>query len=343
MHLKPGFQAPAELNQRHLALLHLVLIQMAPYIYSPLSTSSDEIRLITLKPGSWDDPVHVSVNHVGLIALPEPETERLSVKELRATLPHGKTAHETPDGRYFFGDNKYFAKTWEHPNSTIAKAKYAPKDTERPLAAVQYEALSYLWGEEVDENRTIYVYDMSSEQDRTTSDMQMTELSIRSNLFEALQHLRKEDIERRLWIDAICINQEDTDERAREVQRMARIYGLAQRTVVWLGSEAATTKLSFQTLRLWASYLLKDVHGLRCFCDPDGPFGAGKWQEELWPAISNTESKLLGAVNETLGRAYFRRLWVTCHRLEFNRPSNTLSDSARNQDVIAEGSCRLRA
>jgi heterokaryon incompatibility protein (HET) len=37
------------------------------------------------------------------------------------------------------------------------------------------------------------------------------------------------------WIDAICINQNDVAERDHEVRRMAKIYKLADRVVVWLG------------------------------------------------------------------------------------------------------------
>ena len=41
-----------------------------------------------------------------------------------------------------------------------------------------------------------------------------------------------------LWIDAICINQNDDDEKSSQVQRMGEIYGGAERVLVWLGSEA---------------------------------------------------------------------------------------------------------
>lgn len=38
-----------------------------------------------------------------------------------------------------------------------------------------------------------------------------------------------------LWIDAICINQHDLAEKARQIPLMTRIYSTAARVLVWLG------------------------------------------------------------------------------------------------------------
>ncbi|KAJ4345301.1 uncharacterized protein N0V89_011431 [Didymosphaeria variabile] len=69
------------------------------------------------------------------------------------------------------------------------------------------------------------------------------------NLYEALLHLRDPFFEQILWIDAICINQQDVREKATQVAAMARIYGLAKRVVVWLGAEADGSTFAFQKLR----------------------------------------------------------------------------------------------
>ncbi|KAI1451255.1 heterokaryon incompatibility protein-domain-containing protein [Annulohypoxylon moriforme] len=42
-----------------------------------------------------------------------------------------------------------------------------------------------------------------------------------------------------LWVDAICINQQDVDERNREIPRMRDIFSLASSTVAWLGKAAS--------------------------------------------------------------------------------------------------------
>ncbi|KAH8900958.1 hypothetical protein GQ53DRAFT_611188, partial [Thozetella sp. PMI_491] len=85
---------------------------------------------------------------------------------------------------------------------------------------VRYEALSYCWG------------DLGSD---STIECNGKALGIRRNLEEALRHLRHRDKPRLLWIDAICINQDDRAEKADQVPLMRNIYSRAERTLVWLG------------------------------------------------------------------------------------------------------------
>ena len=60
-------------------------------------------------------------------------------------------------------------------------------------------------------------------------------LEIKPNLAAALRELRDEISVRILWIDAICINQSNPEERNQQVPMMADIYGQASRVCVWLG------------------------------------------------------------------------------------------------------------
>lgn len=83
-----------------------------------------------------------------------------------------------------------------------------------------YEALSYTWG---DSKRT---HTISC--DRKT-------FGVTTNLFEALTHLRNSGAKRTIWIDALCINQDDIAERNEQVRHMLNIYQAAVRVVVWLG------------------------------------------------------------------------------------------------------------
>lgn len=63
------------------------------------------------------------------------------------------------------------------------------------------------------------------------------ELSIRKNLFDMLLAMRQRNPEGqpRLWIDAICINQEDVAEKNQQVQQMKHIYSEAETVYSWLG------------------------------------------------------------------------------------------------------------
>lgn len=59
---------------------------------------------------------------------------------------------------------------------------------------------------------------------------------IGDNLYRALQDLRTPHKARRLWIDALCINQSDDAEKGQQVQLMGNVYRSAERVVIWLGT-----------------------------------------------------------------------------------------------------------
>ncbi|TGO90736.1 hypothetical protein BPOR_0053g00270 [Botrytis porri] len=88
------------------------------------------------------------------------------------------------------------------------------------LSHPSYEALSYVWG------------DASI---RQTITFHGTLFSVTQNLAIALYHLRLPNKSRRLWVDAICINQSDIKERNEQVTLMGEIYSLAKPVLVWLG------------------------------------------------------------------------------------------------------------
>jgi hypothetical protein len=94
-----------------------------------------------------------------------------------------------------------------------------------PLSAAkdQYETLSYTWGD------TTVLHDLHC----SNGDC----LNITSNLQDALNDLRLETDPRRLWVDAICIDQENHDERCDQVSMMRQIYQNAKNTIAYLGKE----------------------------------------------------------------------------------------------------------
>jgi hypothetical protein len=110
--------------------------------------------------------------------------------------------------------------------------------------APNYEALSYTWGSQ-DDKLAITVCNQS--------------LEVTRNLYVALQHLKQKRSlpetarlrsHRRLWVDAICINQDDIDERNQQVRLMWSIYSKAARVLVWLGEERDESNLGMEMVRL---------------------------------------------------------------------------------------------
>lgn len=94
-----------------------------------------------------------------------------------------------------------------------------------------FEALSYVWGADLFGQKIL---------------VDGIPVVVKPNLFAALRHLRRRDCDRRLWVDAVCIDQTNDAERAGQVALMGEIFSFARRVVVWLGIESPTTRVLFR-------------------------------------------------------------------------------------------------
>lgn len=89
-------------------------------------------------------------------------------------------------------------------------------------SVIEYDALSYSWG--IGESAKIIICNGF-------------EFPITENLFEALRALRHSQEQfRYLWVDAICINQSDDNEKGEQVWNMLEIYQKATRVIAWLSA-----------------------------------------------------------------------------------------------------------
>jgi hypothetical protein len=102
------------------------------------------------------------------------------------------------------------------------------------LSDLEFEALSYVWGVGLMPH-TIHVAGKP--------------FYVTSNLYSALKELRHPVHERIIWIDAICINQQDNVEKSSQVQMMRDIYAKASKVVVWLGKATKDTSLTFDLVQ----------------------------------------------------------------------------------------------
>jgi hypothetical protein len=90
----------------------------------------------------------------------------------------------------------------------------------RPEGVVDYVALSYAWGG----IETPYEIMINGSRKAVTK-----------NLYLALRYLRSRKQDRILWIDAICTDQDNDQERGHQVRQMTSIYSQAERVIIWLG------------------------------------------------------------------------------------------------------------
>jgi len=92
-----------------------------------------------------------------------------------------------------------------------------------------FEALSYVWGARSPNDPIIKV---------DNSNFQVTR-----NCYDATVHLRRTENPRVVWIDAICIDQENAQEKNAQVERLGEMHSRAERTITWLGIPDRPTPL----------------------------------------------------------------------------------------------------
>ena len=141
-----------------------------------------------------------------------------------------------------------------------------------------YLALSYAWGDPA-------ITTPISLDDR--------EIQVTTNLEAALRHMRV-DCNLNLWIDAICINQADPEERGQQIQLMREIYSQAKKVIVWLGREQDDSTLALQTMHRLILDHLK---------------GGGKHGPTL-EAINKLDDTESDAIKHLFQRSWWSRLWT---------------------------------
>jgi hypothetical protein len=157
-------------------------------------------------------------------------------------------------------------------NEIRGRFEHVPLDTCPP-----FTALSYTWGTEEVDKRSIIVDDTRR-------------IPVRKNLWDFLR--RRICIigqPRFFWIDAVCINQKVVSERNHQVSMMKRIYSTASHVHIWLGAEAENSDCAMDWLNQKGSQKLR----------PRGP--------GYHPIWNRVQGKALVRLCE---RPYWRRMWI---------------------------------
>lgn len=147
---------------------------------------------------------------------------------------------------------------------------------ERP----RFYALSYVWG---DPN------------DTTNIEVNGKSVAVTKSLETALRRLSNFDngkYSKDIWIDALCINQADLDEKAYQVPLMGEIYSHTERVIGWLGQEDDNSDALFENVRrilkCRAENTLDDLSVLEIWGDlVNGLTHCSSFWERLW-IVSNS-------------------------------------------------------
>jgi hypothetical protein len=111
------------------------------------------------------------------------------------------------------------------------------------LRETRYETVSYAWGERT-LVETILIGDKA--------------MSIPASAASALRCMRLPEQNRTLWIDCICIDQDDSLEKGQQVRLMADIYTSSSCTLAFLGNDEALGQRAFHSMTSLCNTLGKE-------------------------------------------------------------------------------------
>ncbi|WAO91061.1 HET domain-containing protein [Fusarium falciforme] len=158
-----------------------------------------------------------------------------------------------------------------------------------------YVALSYVWGAPSPTDLLIDIDDHP--------------FQVRESLFQAIRALVS-DTKIRIWIDQICINQNDNTEKEQQVQLMSKIYSQARMVVGWLGDEADESDLAIVSFsyitRISREAMVEDPK----LSPPPHELSSKNHAELISDIINPVGGKLGRACAALVQRPWFRRLWI---------------------------------
>jgi len=156
-----------------------------------------------------------------------------------------------------------------------------------------YEALSYVWGsdEPTEEIKIRDAKPTGNNRRNVIPVLRERSFYVRPNLYAALKNFRSRKVPVDMWIDALCMDQENDEEKEIQVAMMEEIYSKANRVLIWLGipepGPSSATALAFDCISQMCDLSL---------------FDALTTDAENWP--------LLEALGKLMKNAWFSRRWV---------------------------------
>ncbi|KAL6355132.1 hypothetical protein LRP88_11378 [Fusarium phalaenopsidis] len=174
-----------------------------------------------------------------------------------------------------------------------------------PEDPIKYTALSYCWGDP--SNLVELPCDGGV-------------LRVTPSLYEALGEIIKFSPHKALWIDQICINQDDLEEKAEQVSKMNMIYDKAETVLAWLGPAIASTPLAFDFVKKVGDIALPkatDMFRWDAYAD-DGEHEKTKLErvekftqeQSLELGIPFNDETSWDAFSEFFDRPWFQRMWT---------------------------------
>lgn len=174
--------------------------------------------------------------------------------------------------------------------------------------ASSYDALSYAWGD----SKTSQAISIDG-----------LKLAITTNLYAALMHLRHRHVERLLWVDQLCIDQNNEKEKEDQIKLMSQIYAGANRAIVWLGAAKDDSDCAMEELRTIGrerSTRSKEEHVVS---DRVSRLLERPWFHRIW--VSDIRS--LSRFQPTTNRIRFFKKWASLDVFKFDVAAQSSMDT----------------
>ncbi|KAH7322437.1 heterokaryon incompatibility protein-domain-containing protein [Stachybotrys elegans] len=273
------------------------------YSYRPLSQSgASEIRIIKLYPGRFEDGIRCELMHVPLT----PETASYIALSYTWGSPN-TTEPILLDGEPFTVTENLGSFLRHAQAMALAIAGHLPGFLRNQLPAGatlrNHVIQSVLQDPKLPHNFPFVVgSEFSSMVQRHVSEL-IGQGADKQD--ESYQHSSLDSCYLTFWIDAVCINQRDQEERSQQVGRMKEIYSYAQSTLIWLGDDGH----SAEDVRFAFSL----IHDIRQRIQPYIDHRA-EWTEVIdlitsEDFVANRIRSITG-IRQILTRPWFRRVWI---------------------------------
>jgi hypothetical protein len=250
-------------------------MDQSPSLYTPLDEDQDEIRVLSVQPQQDHGLITCHLDKVSLKAFSD------SYQDFISAFP--STGESKPRILADWIDSRC-------PGGYTTSVPSAQNSDQTPSQHYyrflwgDFAALSYVWGEKSNTRKIL---------------VNGQEMQVTRNLEEALRHLSSESkfvAEYKLWIDAICINQSDLEERGRQVSRMRNIYGSAWSVIAWLGEGKSDSSRAIGLVKQLA--------------DADANGNAQDLESKLRKNLDCMRVGVWFALQEFMLRPYLTRMWI---------------------------------
>ncbi|KAI1447666.1 heterokaryon incompatibility protein-domain-containing protein [Annulohypoxylon stygium] len=173
------------------------------YIYQPLPDSANSIRLLSVEPGWPSDPIKVNIIVISHIE------ESPSYRAL--SYVWGSVENPVP-----IKCNGCPMEVTQNLGSALTALRQLPAEGDPTVNGISV----------VDESHILH-----------SKHRAWKDIARNRNEVEMIESRRASSVPLWFWIDALCINQDDLQERAEQVKLMRRIYTSASTVCIWLGNE----------------------------------------------------------------------------------------------------------